>query len=219
MMRSGVLVSGGLDSSVLMALELRDGFEVWPIHVRSHLAWEPAEAAVLARLVATPPFVGHVQPTTTVTVDMRDVYPASHWAIAGQAPAYDKPDEDVYLEGRNIALTAKTAVWAARHSIERLALGPLAGNPFPDATPEFFAAMSRALSVGLDRPIQLVAPLRDMHKAEVIRAGFLQGVRLDLTLSCMSPAGEAHCGRCNKCRERREAFVAAGVTDLAVFAA
>jgi 7-cyano-7-deazaguanine synthase len=217
MMRSAVLVSGGLDSAVLMAMELGNGFEVWPIRVRSHFAWERAEAAMLERLLATPPFAGRVQPATTVTMDMRDVYPATHWAVSGHPPGYEQPDEDVYLEGRNIALTAKTAVLASRQGIERIVLGPLAGNPFPDATPDFFAAMSRALSIGLGRPIHVEAPLRNMHKADVIRTGLALGVRLDLTLSCMNPMGGGHCGRCNKCRERHEAFRDAGVADPAVF--
>jgi 7-cyano-7-deazaguanine synthase len=216
---SAVLVSGGLDSAVLLAMDLRDGYDVWPVHVRSHLAWEEAEATTLARLLSTPPFADRVRPLTTITVDMRDVYPPTHWAVAGHAPAYDEPDETVYLDGRNIVLTAKTAVFAARHGIERLALGPLAGNPFPDATPEFFDSMSRALSTGLNHKVHVDAPMRHMHKAEVVRAGFAMGVRLDLTLSCMSPVDAGHCGRCNKCRERREAFVEAGVTDLAFFAA
>lgn len=219
MMRSGVLVSGGLDSAVLLALEQQAGFEVWPFHVRSCLAWEAAEEAALARLLGTPPFAGHVQPLTAVSVDMRDVYPATHWAVRGEAPAYDRPDEDVYLEGRNIALTAKAAVLAARLGIERLALGPLAGNPFPDATPDFIQAMSTALTLGLARPMRIVTPLSRMNKADVILAGVQLGVRLDLTLSCMSPTPAGHCGKCNKCRERREAFAEAGVRDPAPFEA
>ena len=53
----------------------------------------------------------------------------------------------------------------------RIALGPLAGNPFPDATPEFFAAMARALSLGLDHPIEIATPFAHMHKEDVIRLG------------------------------------------------
>src|SRR5262245_25475204 len=146
---SAVLFSGGLDSAVLLAMELADHAAVYPIHVWSGLAWEDAEARTIARLLAAAPFIGRVEPATTLTVDMRDVYPGTHWAIQGKAPAYDTPDEDVYLEGRNIVLIAKAAVWCARHKVGRLALGPLAGNPFPDATPEFFATMARAMSLGL----------------------------------------------------------------------
>ena len=50
-------------------------------------------------------------------------------------PAYDTPDEDVYLTGRNLVLLTKAGVLAARHGAHRIALGPLAGNPFPDARP------------------------------------------------------------------------------------
>ena len=204
---SAVLFSGGLDSAVLLALERRDHDRVWPIHVRAGLAWEAAEARAIARLLHAPPFAGRIEPLTTLTVDMRDVYPASHWAVEGRPPAYNTPDEDVYLEGRNVVLTSKAAVWCARHGVSRLALGPLAGNPFPDATPEFFEAMSRALSLGLGSPIALAAPLAGLHKEDVIKLGLELGVPLELTLSCMNPTeGDRPCGRCSKCRERDDAF-------------
>ena len=81
---------------------------------------------------------------------MRDVYPPTHWAIRGEPPAYDTPDEDVYLEGRNIVLLVEgRGLHGPRPASSRVCIGPLAGNPFPDATPAFFAAMARALSLGL----------------------------------------------------------------------
>lgn len=215
---SAVLFSGGLDSAVLLAMERRVYDPVWPIHVRAGLAWEDAEARAIARLLAVPPFDGHVKAVTTLHLDMRDVYPPTHWAIVGRPPAYDTPDEDVYLEGRNIVLASKAAVLCARLKVERLALGPLAGNPFPDATPEFIAALSHALSLGLGRPLDVVTPLVAMHKEDVVRRGLDFGVPLALTLSCMNPQGDRHCGRCSKCRERRDAFRVAGVSDQTEYA-
>lgn len=216
-MASAVLFSGGLDSAVLLAMELVDHSPVYPIHVRAGLAWEDAEARTIARLLAAPPFAGRSQPVTTLTVDMRDVYPGTHWAIQGKPPAYDTPDEDVYLEGRNIVLIAKAAVWCARQKVGRLALGPLAGNPFPDATPEFFATMARAMSLGLAHQFSVVAPLTAMHKEDVITRGVDLGVPLELSLSCMNPVNDRHCGQCSKCRERQDAFRVAGVEDRTVY--
>jgi 7-cyano-7-deazaguanine synthase len=213
---TAVLFSGGLDSAVLVAHELAHG-DVQPIHVRAGLAWEAAEAAAIARLLAVPPYVGRVRPVATLEVDMRDVYPATHWAITGHPPAYDTPDEDVYLEGRNIVLIAKAAVLCARLKIERLALGPLAGNPFPDATPAFFETMARAMGLGLAMPFAIAAPLVAMHKEEVVALGRTLGVPLALSLSCMNPQDGQHCGVCSKCRERIDAFRDAGVTDETVY--
>jgi 7-cyano-7-deazaguanine synthase len=144
---------------------------------------------------------------------MRDVYPPTHWAIKGEPPAFDTPDEDVYLEGRNIVLLTKAAVFMARAGLEEVAIGPLAGNPFPDATPEFFEAMSRSLSIGLDTTVRVIAPFAELHKPDVIKLGLELGVPLELTLSCMQPTNGLHCGRCSKCRERRDAFREAGVVD------
>jgi 7-cyano-7-deazaguanine synthase len=156
---------------------------------------------------------------------MRDVYDAAHWAMAGRPPAYHTPDEDVYLPGRNVVLFAKAAVYCAAATIERLVIGTLAHNPFPDATPEFRAAMARALSLGLARPLRIEAPYANTGKSDVISRGAALGVPLELTLSCMNPPQSAlstlqtarHCGECSKCRERHDAFVAAGVADPTVY--
>jgi 7-cyano-7-deazaguanine synthase len=213
-----VLISGGLDSAVLLADEAARG-RVIPLYVRVGLAWEAAERKMLAALLATPSYQ-HVQPLQVVTFDMRDVYAPTHWAITGKPPAYDTPDEDVYLTGRNLVLLTKAGVVAATAKASRIALGPLAGNPFPDATPVFFSAMANALSLGLAHAIEVATPLTTFHKEDVIRLGDRLGVPLELTLSCMNPVDgplPLHCGQCSKCRERRDGFAAAGVEDRTAY--
>jgi 7-cyano-7-deazaguanine synthase len=208
---TAVLFSAGLDSAVLAAAEARDA-RVQPIYVSCGLAWEVEERAAVERLLGTPP-LSALAPIAQLTFDVRDLYPASHWALQGRPPAFDTPDEDVYLTGRNVALLSKAGVYCAQHRIGRLVLGPLAGNPFPDATPAFFDAMARALTLGLDHSIEIAAPFADMDKSDVIRLGVELGVPLALTLSCMNPRDGKHCGQCSKCRERRDAFTAAAVAD------
>lgn len=206
-----MLFSAGLDSAVLAAAEARRR-EVHPIYVSCGLAWETEELAAVNRLLAATPFAA-LAPLARLTFSLDDLYPTTHWALRGEPPAFDTPDEDVYLTGRNIALLSKAGVYCAQHRIGRVAIGPLAGNPFPDATPEFFSAMARALTLGLDHPIEIAAPFSAMHKGDVIRLGVELGVPLALTLSCMNPADATHCGRCSKCRERRDAFHEAGIAD------
>jgi 7-cyano-7-deazaguanine synthase len=209
---SVVLLSGGLDSAVLVALEARTCI-VHPVYVGTGVAWEPGEIDAIQALLRAPAFAERVRPLFRLGFSMRDVYPPSHWAMRGTPPAPDTPDDAVYLPGRNVALLAKTSIYAAACNIRRLVIGPLAGNPFPDATPQFFAALARALSLGLNAPIEIAAPFAALHKSDVIRLGVELQVPLDLTLSCMNPAGRRHCGRCSKCRERHDAFVEAAVPD------
>jgi 7-cyano-7-deazaguanine synthase len=207
-----VLLSGGLDSAVLVAQAARTAL-VQPIYVSAGLAWEAEEEALVARLLQSPPYAARVLQAARITASVADLYADTHWARVGAPPAYDTPDEDVYLPGRNILLLSKAAVLCALRGIPRLAIGPLAGNPFPDATPQFFAAMREALSLGLDHPLQIETPFVSMHKEDVIRLGASLGVPFEFTMSCMKPAGGRHCGLCSKCRERRDAFAAAGVAD------
>jgi 7-cyano-7-deazaguanine synthase len=217
-----VLCSAGLDSAVLVAHQAERAGTVLPVYVRVGLAWEDAERATLDALLASPIFA-RVEPLVVLDLDMRDVYPHTHWAIRGAAPAYDTPDEDVYIVGRNIVLLTKAAIACAHRGVGRIAIGPLAGNPFPDATAEFFAAMGRALSLGLAHGVTIEAPFVSWEKSAVIARGLELRVPLERTLSCMSPVhtagGWVHCGQCSKCRERRDAFAEAGVDDRTTYAA
>jgi 7-cyano-7-deazaguanine synthase len=217
--RIAVLFSSGLDSAVLLAhaAEKWPLASIQPIYVSAGLAWEREEREMAARFLASSMLDATIRPLVALTVDMRDVYPPTHWAIRGEPPGYDTPDEDVYLEGRNIVLLSKASVFMARARIPRVLIGPLAGNPFPDATNTFFESMGRALSLGLDAPIAIEAPFATMAKADVIRLGLSLGVRFELTLSCMQPRDGRHCGRCSKCRERIEAFRDLGKEDPAKY--
>jgi 7-cyano-7-deazaguanine synthase len=216
-MTTAVLLSGGLDSAVLLADEASHasdrGGRVQPIYIGAGLAWEGAERTTLAKLLASAPFDGRTRPLVSLSVDMRDVYASTHWAVTGDAPAYHTPDEDVYLPGRNIILLSKAAVFCAAANIDRVAIGTLDHNPFPDATPEFRASIAQTLSLGLAHPLRIDAPYARSSKADVIRRGIALGVPFELTLSCMKPAGTMHCGTCSKCRERHDAFVEAGMPD------
>jgi 7-cyano-7-deazaguanine synthase len=209
---TAVLLSAGLDSAVLAASEARVS-RVHPIYVTAGLAWEESERAALERLLNEPPFAGRLAPLALLSFTVQDVYPSTHWALRGDPPAFDTPDEDVYLTGRNVALLSKAGIYCAQRRIDRIAIGPLAGNPFPDATREFFDAMAAALSLGLAHRLVIDAPFAAMHKSDVIRLGVELGVPLSLTLSCMNPRNGLHCGRCSKCRERRDGFAEAGVAD------
>jgi len=215
-----VLLSGGLDSAVLAAHEAQTD-RVLPVYVSVGLAWEDAEVAMVERLLRSPAY-RNADPLSRVSFTMRDVYSPTHWAIRGVPPAYDTPDEDVYLAGRNLVLLTKAGVIAAKAKAHRIALGPLAGNPFPDARPAFFEAMSAALSLGLDHAIEIATPFLTWEKEAVIKRGVELGVPLELTLSCMNPVitdgVPQHCGLCSKCRERRDAFAAAGVSDPSAYA-
>ena len=211
-----VLCSGGLDSCVLLIdLARRTGRAV-PLFVRAGHPWEDAERAALGRFldaVAEPA----VAPPRDLTLPMGDVYGA-HWSMSAQgAPGWTAPDEAVELRGRNLVLLTKALVAAAIEGWPTVALGSLAGNPFPDATPHFFAAIAAVGSEALRTSLAVVAPYRELSKSDVIRRG--ADLPLELTLSCLRPTPDGrHCGDCNKCRERVEAFAAANVADRTRYA-
>ena len=206
-----VLASGGLDSAILVADFLRKGRAVHPIYVRFGLAWEPTEEAHLRRFLDTLKRPAP-EPLTVLNVPITSVYGA-HWSVSGDAvPDEGTNDEAVYLPGRNLLLLAQPSVWCALHGVHTIALGTLKGNPFPDATREFFDGFAALVRRGLEHSLEVVTPFAGLTKADVLELG--SGLALQHTFSCIDPQGGHHCGHCNKCAERRLAFSALKIDDV-----
>jgi 7-cyano-7-deazaguanine synthase len=206
-----VLSSGGLDSAVLVADQATHGHVVQPLYIRFGLTWEHVEEAHLRRFLASLDEQSAVRPLAVLELPVSDVYGA-HWSVSGAGtPDETTPDEAVYLPGRNVLLLAKTTVWCALHGVGRIALGTLRGNPFADASDQFFAGFAALAGTALGQQLEVATPFSVLTKSEVLSLG--QGLALEHTFSCIAPAGDEHCGRCNKCEERRKAFAEAGIED------
>ncbi len=211
-----VLVSGGLDSAVLLRDALRAYERVQPLYVRAGLRWEPAEILWLRRFLRalTSP---RLRPLAVIDVPMADLY-GTHWSTGGRrTPGFHEGDGSVYLPGRNITLFSKAATFCALRGFPVLLSGILDANPFPDSTPIFLRGMERALSAGLGRTVRIRTPYRRLTKDKVIRRG--RDLPLALTFSCVNPRpGGGHCGDCCKCAERIFAFRRAGIPDPTAYA-
>jgi len=212
---AAVLISGGIESAVLCATMLEDHARVLPIYVRCGLRWEDVELASARAFLNAAAREG-LGPLVVLDEPIRDVY-GPHWSTDGpEVPGAVTPDEAVYLPGRNLLLTVKTAVWCRLRGVSTLALGSLGSNPFPDSTDRFFRDLESVLSQALSGAPRLVRPFARFHKADVILRG--EGLPLHLTFSCIQPVQGLHCGRCNKCAERRKGFHDAGVPDRTPYA-
>jgi 7-cyano-7-deazaguanine synthase len=205
-----VLVSGGLDSAILLGEALRDAAAVQPLYVRHGLSWEAAELQHLRRFLDAVRGPA-LRPLVVLEMPVADLY-GSHWSLTGQGvPDADSPDEAVFLPGRNVLMLAKAMLWCQLHGVPAVALAPLGSNPFPDATPAFFDDFQDVVNRGLGGAVRVLRPYAGLSKAEVMRRG--RDLPLQWTFSCIRPAGGRHCGRCNKCAERRRAFADAGLAD------
>ena len=205
-----VLTSGGLDSAILLGQALDRYAAVHPLFVRSGLFWETAELTHLRHFlerVACPA----LQPLEVIEQPVGDLY-GSHWSMTGrEVPDAESPDQAVFLPGRNVLLLAKTLLWCHLHRVPAIALATLHNNPFPDATPAFFTAYEQIVNQATGGNVRVVRPFAGLSKVEVMRLG--RDLPLELTFSCIHPVAGRHCGSCNKCAERRRAFVAAGRAD------
>ena len=210
----GVLASGGLDSCILLSHLLAQGQTVFPIYVRSGLVWQEEELRHLGRYLQR---IGNPRLRELMSFDLplRDLY-GRHWSVTGEGtPDELTPDDAVYLPGRNILLTIKPALWCEQHGVGELALATLRSNPFADASDEFFAAYHAALDRGGVGRVRIIRPFAALEKREVMHLG--RDCPLEETFSCISPAGGLHCGRCNKCAERKAAFAHAEMHDPTIY--
>jgi len=205
-----VLISGGLDSAILLGDALRRQPCVYPIYIRCGLFWEAAELSYLHRYLQAVHSPA-LQPLTILDQPVHDLY-GDHWSITGLGvPDADSPDEAVFLPGRNVLLLCKAMLWCHLHKVGVLALGSLGSNPFPDASPEFFAGMNQLVNQSVGGNVELRLPFAHMKKSEVMRLGV--GLPLELSFSCVRPRNGLHCGECNKCAERKMAFACVGMAD------
>lgn len=208
--RTALLLSGGIDSAILFAMLVNEGWQVTPFYVRTGCTWEREELRAakdfISRLVPK-----QVEPLVELNMPLADLY-GHHWSITGHhVPDSHSPDEAVFLPGRNPLLLLKPALWCHLNNIPQLALATLAANPFDDATPKFFEQFAAMLRVAIGANVQIVRPFERLSKTQVLELG--SELPLELTFSCIAPIDGQHCGHCNKCAERRRGFAELGLED------
>jgi 7-cyano-7-deazaguanine synthase len=212
-----ILLSGGMDSAVTLALARREGFAAHALSFR-YGQRHAVELEAAGRVAAAGGAVSH----RVVTIDLAQ--------FGGSALTADIPlprDRALHEIGTGVPITyvpARNTIFLAY----ALALAEVTGahdlfigvnvvdySGYPDCRPEFIAAFERAARLGTTLgDLTIHAPLASLSKADIIRRATALGVDLSLTSSCYDPdeRGRA-CGRCDACVLRREGFRAAGVDD------
>lgn len=205
-----VLISGGLDSAILLGDALRHHAAVYPLYIRCGLHWEVTEFDWMRKYLQAVRCPA-LQPLTILDQRVADLY-GNHWSITGKGIPDDRtPDEAVFLPGRNLLLLTKGLLWCHLHHVPAIALGALGTNPFPDASPTFFQGLQDVANQAVQGHVAIRLPFGGMTKTAVMRIG--EGLPLQHTFSCINPKESLHCGRCNKCAERKQAFTDAGMVD------
>ena len=210
----GLLTSGGLDSCILLGHLLEQGQPVQPIYIHSGLVWQETELQHLQRFLHEIA-CSALQELVVLQLPIADVY-ADHWAVTGQqTPNASTPAEAVYLPGRNALLAIKAILWCQKNDIKNLAIGVLGNSPFADAQPAFFEQFSTVMTIATGDQVHIQNPFSQCDKRAVMTLG--RHLPLQLTFSCIAPVHGLHCGVCNKCAERQQAFSLVGMTDPTMY--
>ncbi|MDO8502614.1 MAG: 7-cyano-7-deazaguanine synthase QueC [Gemmatimonadaceae bacterium] len=219
-----LLLSGGLDSTTLLALATSEGYAVHALSFR-YGQRHSAEIMAARKIAARHGAVQHV----VTEIDLR--------AIGGSALTSDidvprdRPIDGVaeipitYVPARNTIFLSFALAWAEVLGAADIFIGvnALDYSGYPDCRPEFIEAFERmarlATRAGVEAEdgvpwISIRTPLIDMSKKEIIELGLRLGVDYSLTTSCYDPSasGEA-CGHCDACQLRLRGFEEAGAVD------
>jgi 7-cyano-7-deazaguanine synthase len=212
-----VLLSGGLDSTTVLAMARSQGFACYTLAVAygQRHAVELQAAAALSRQLGA---IEHRQ----MRVDLAAIGGSALTDQRIAVPETPSPGIPVtYVPARNTLLLALALGWAEVIGAQNIFIGVNAVDysGYPDCRPEFIAAFQSLARLATRAGVQgaglrIQAPLLAMSKAQIIRAGMALGVDYSQTVSCyQADAESAACGRCDSCRLRREGFAAAGVAD------
>ena len=211
-----VLVSGGMDSAVVLAIAREQGFSCHALSVRygqRHTSELDAAARVAQALGA----VQH----KTVHVDLRSIG-GSALTDDIDVPEAGGPGIPVtYVPARNTIMLSVALGWSEVLGGTDLFCGVNAVDysGYPDCRPEFIAAFEHLANLATKAGVEgagfrVHAPLMRMSKADIVREGLRLGVDFAQTVSCYQADADGRaCGHCDACRLRAEGFAAAGVPD------
>ncbi len=212
-----VLVSGGLDSTTVLAMALEQGYACHTLSF-DYGQRHRSELAAAERVSQAMNVVEH----KVVHLDLASIGGSALTDMDIAVPEEETEGIPVtYVPARNTVFLAIALGWAEVLDARRIFIGVNAVDysGYPDCRPEFvraFESMANlATKVGVEEGgLRIETPLIDLHKHEIIRCGMALGVDYSLTVSCYqaTESGEA-CGKCDSCRLRREGFAAAGVAD------
>lgn len=219
--RAVVLLSGGLDSTTVLALAHAAGRELFALSFRygqrhevelASARRQAARFAVAAHEVVDLGHVGALVATATSLVA------ASPLAVPKDAPSAGIPS--TYVPARNTLFLAYALAWAEALAAREIWLGinALDYSGYPDCRPEFLHAFQeladKATRAGVEgHRTHILAPLLQWTKAQIVEAGLRLGVDYADTVSCYDPVDGRACGRCDSCQLRRAGFAAAGAPD------
>lgn len=217
--RAVVLVSGGIDSAVTMALARYAGFDAYAMTFR--YGQRHAIEVDAARLIAASMAKSH----QIVDIDLR-IFGGSALttdiAVPGAGEGRGIPI--TYVPARNTIFLSYALAWAEIIGSERIYIGVNAidYSGYPDCRPEYIAAFETVANLatksGIEgKEIKIVAPLINLTKAQIISTGEKLGVDMSITVSCYAPLGRLACGNCDSCAIRRAGFLASGKTDPTIY--
>jgi 7-cyano-7-deazaguanine synthase len=219
MAKAVVLLSGGLDSYTAAAVARRDGFELSALTV-NYGQRHVRELAAARRVAADLGVRRHVE----LGVDLSP-FGGSALTSEVEVPtdrAFDRQDIPVtYVPARNPIFLSLALGWAEVLGADRIVIGVIAldYSGYPDCRPDFIRAFEQLAAVatraGVEgRRCQVMTPLIDLTKAQIIQLGSALALDYGLTHSCYDPLPNGRpCLHCDSCRLRAQGFEAAGLCD------
>ena len=221
-----LLLSGGLDSTTMLAYAISEGFDVHAMTFR-YGQRHSAEIDAARRVARHYGVRDHV----VADIDLRTFGGSA--LTADIAVPKDRSDDDIshgipitYVPARNTIFLSFCLAWAEVLGASDIFIGvnALDYSGYPDCRPDYIHAFQSMANLatrgGVEgtTPIRIQTPLLDLTKREIVELGLSLNVDYSITLSCYDPSVEGvACGHCDACRLRMKGFLAAGVMDPAPY--
>jgi 7-cyano-7-deazaguanine synthase len=220
-MKAIVLLSGGLDSTVLLAMAIQQGRECMALsydYGQRHQV-ELKSAQAVSAYYGCPHRLIRIDPSVFEGSSL--IKKASCRDSALSLPSTDQPIPNTYVPARNTLFLSYAMGLAEALEVQEIYYGPnsLDYSAYPDCRPEFVAAFQAVLNCSTKQaqggnPPRLTAPLIHWDKARIIKEGIALHAPLHLTHSCYDPDSSGQpCHACLACNLRREGFLANGMDE------
>ncbi|MBV6625418.1 MAG: 7-cyano-7-deazaguanine synthase QueC [Rivularia sp. (in: Bacteria)] len=219
-MKAVILLSGGLDSSTVLYKALADGYECYALS----FDYQQRHQKELHSAVSVAKKAGIVQ-HQTIKFDLRQWGGSALTDSSIDLPkqrSLQEMSQDIpvtYVPARNTIFLSFASAYAETIAAQRVYIGvnALDYSGYPDCRPDYIQAMQEVFRLGTKQgregnSIDIVTPLIDLKKTEIIQLGNKLKVPWELTWSCYS-GGDVACGTCDSCRLRLAAFDELGLTD------
>lgn len=198
-----LLLSGGIDSTILLYWLLEKNYDVYPFYINYGQNTYEGEIKSIKKILPEELL------NQTFFLEIPNIKFIGSGTLSNELPEDISSQKEwfqkEFFPNRNMILISLASSYAIKNNITNIAIGVVGENSYSDTKKDFLNSLKKSLCLSLDSTMNIVAPFAELNRKEIIKFASKLEVPLLSTFSCNS-LGNKHCLFCNSCREREEAI-------------